>query len=286
MPNTGQQPTESVLKHEIDREQGYVSHAVRRSRPPLGPAPRRISDSPTEVRRPAPTRPPPNANPLPGRMPVGQINCSPWSADCVSAASIPSVGRRRTSAVSAFSTTTTIRCCSTGGPRWPSPSTGPRRRSDGGAPAAAHPADQGPQVAASRRRRPRPGRAADDGHGLSVRPRCSPRCRPRTGRMRRSSPRSRRSRTRSSAPPARVCWSSRVAPARARRSSPCTAPRTCSTPTATSSPGAGCSWSAPTRPSSATSSRCCPRSARPRWCCPPSASCSPGWSRRPPSPRR
>jgi DNA helicase IV len=39
----------------------------------------------------------------------------------------------------------------------------------------------------------------------------------------------------------------------------------CSTPTATSSPGAGCWWSARTRPSCATSSRCCRRSARPRW---------------------
>ena len=89
-----------------------------------------------------------------------------------------------------------------------------------------------------------------------------------------SSPPSRASRTRSSAPSCRACWSCRAVPAPARPSWRCTAPPTCSTPTASRSRARACSWSGPTGCSWATSSRCCPRSARPAssWRCSPTSS--------------
>src|SRR5215207_1226421 len=81
-------------------------------------------------------------------------------------------------------------------------------------------------------------------------------------------------RTGSSAPTSQGSWSCRAARAPARRPWPCTGRPSCSTPTASAWPGGACWWSAPTRPSCATSSRCCRRWARPTCCCPPWASCS------------
>ena len=89
-----------------------------------------------------------------------------------------------------------------------------------------------------------------------------------------SSPRSRASRTRSSAPSSPACSWCRADPAPARPWWRCTAPPTCSTRTGSRSRARGCSWWAPTGSSSATSSRCCPASARPAWSSPCSPTCS------------
>ena len=77
-----------------------------------------------------------------------------------------------------------------------------------------------------------------------------------------SSPRSRPSRTSSSGPRSRASSSSPAGPAPGRRRSRCTGPPTCSTPTASASRTPGCWWSGRTGRSCATSSTCCPRSAR------------------------
>ena len=64
--------------------------------------------------------------------------------------------------------------------------------------------------------------------------------------------------------PARpACWSSRAVRAPARRRWPSTGPPTCSTPTGSRSSARACWWSGPTRCSSATSNRSCPRWGRP-----------------------
>ena len=128
------------------------------------------------------------------------------------------------------------------------------------------------------RRRPRrgPGDAATATATAGRRSAATRRCSPPSSaaapaRSATSSPRSRPSRTRSSARRRPACWSSRAARARARPSSPCTAPPTCCTPTASRSRTRACSSSGPTASSCATSSGCCRRSARPA----SSRSCSP-----------
>ena len=73
---------------------------------------------------------------------------------------------------------------------------------------------------------------------------------------------------------ARACWWCRAVPARARRWWRCTAPPTCCTPTGSRSRARACWWWAPTGCSSATSSRCCRRWARPA----SSWRCWPTWS--------
>ena len=92
---------------------------------------------------------------------------------------------------------------------------------------------------------------------------------PRRASSATSSPPSRASRTRSSAPRCPACWWCRAARAPARRWWRCTAPRTSSTPTGSRSRARACWWSGPTACSSATSSRCCRRWARPAssWRC-------------------
>ena len=94
-------------------------------------------------------------------------------------------------------------------------------------------------------------------------------------------PPSRPSRTGSSAPACRACWSSRAARAPARRSPRCTAPPICSTPTAARWSGAASWSSARTPPSCATSARSCRPWARPTWCSPRWPNCSPGSAPRP-----
>src|SRR6266545_3227176 len=89
-----------------------------------------------------------------------------------------------------------------------------------------------------------------------------------------SSPPSRRSRTASSARTFAASWWWRVARARARPPWRCTGPPTCSTRTASGWPGGVCWWSGRTRPSCATSSRCCRRWGRPACCWPPPTSCT------------
>ncbi|MEZ5166391.1 MAG: hypothetical protein R2695_07820 [Acidimicrobiales bacterium] len=78
-----------------------------------------------------------------------------------------------------------------------------------------------------------------------------------------SSPRSRANRTRSSGPTCPGCSSCRAGRGPARRWWPCTVPRTCCTRIGSRSRGRAFSWWDRTGCSSPTSSRCCPRSARP-----------------------
>ena len=158
------------------------------------------------------------------------------------------------------------RSSSTGGPRWPSPSTGPPAASRWAWPAAA----TSPPAAASclgiedelfgdtlaslgvgrrvgRARGHRPGRA-------DRRPRDRPH-RPAQRHRRHHPGRAGRDHPGRRCP---ACSSCRAGPAPARPSWPCTAPPTCSTRTGSRSRARACSSSAPTGCSSATSSRCCP----------------------------
>ena len=116
---------------------------------------------------------------------------------------------------------------------------------------------------------------AERARASAARPPCWPPSRPAApAGWATSSPPSRPSRTGSSAPTSTASWSSRAGRAPARPPWPCTGPPTCSTPTASAWPAGACWSSGPTRPSCATSSRCCPRWARPTCCCRPSATCS------------
>ena len=132
---------------------------------------------------------------------------------------------------------------------------------------------------------------SDDDEDARAARRCAAtrRCSPRSSggapaRSATSSPPSRPSRTRSSAPTSPGCSWCRAGRAPARRSWRCTAPPTSCTPTASRSRTRACWSSAPTACSCATSSGCCPRSARPvssRSCSPTSSPTSP--SRPPPT---
>ena len=142
---------------------------------------------------------------------------------------------------------------------------GDRARPDGPGPPAAL-RHQGPPDPRHRGRAVRRGPPRRDGRRAACRATrpCWPRWRPaaRASSATSSAP-SRPSRTRSSAPRSPASSWSRAGRAPARRWWRCTGPPTSSTPTGSRWRTRASSWSAPTGCSCATSSRCCPRSARP-----------------------